>query len=56
MKAVAEKIHRKRSDFYSSTIAPLYRYRQVRIRIMDVGLLTVLFLELAVVIRFVLAN
>jgi hypothetical protein len=56
MKTIAETENRNKSDFYTSTLAPVEQHRKLRIRPMDVMMLTVLFLELGVLMRFLLAK
>jgi hypothetical protein len=56
MKSVAGKWNRKSNDFYTSTIAPVDRKRDRRMRLVDVAMLTVLFLEMGVIIRLFLAK
>jgi hypothetical protein len=56
MKAAAEKQTRVRGDFYTSTIAPINNHRDLHFRALDVLALTVLFLEVGVLIRWLLAK
>ena len=56
MKAAADKANRVRDDFYTSTIAPVNHRRDFRFRALDVFILTVLFLEGAVLLRLFLAK
>jgi hypothetical protein len=56
MKSVASKGHKPTSDFYTSTLAPVEQQRKLRICVMDIAMLTVLFLEMAVLMRFLLAK
>jgi hypothetical protein len=56
MKAATEKQAKVRDDFYSSTLAPVSQRRDLRFRALDVFILTVLFLEAAVLIRLFLAK
>jgi len=56
MKAAADNANRQESDFYLTTLAPLDHQTEARIGAADVLLLTVLFLELAVLIRLLLAS
>ncbi|HET7626666.1 MAG TPA: hypothetical protein VFM25_15535 [Verrucomicrobiae bacterium] len=44
------------ADFYTSTLAPVNQPHGARFRALDAMILIVLFLELAVVARLVLAN
>jgi hypothetical protein len=52
----ATKGTRDKNDFYTSTLAPVDHHAKVRINAFDVAMLTVLFLELAVLMRFLLAK
>ena len=56
MKAFARKTGRQVGDFYQSTLAPLGRRGDRRFGLLDITLLTVLFLEAAISIRLILAN
>ena len=56
MKAATGKETKGRGDFYISTIAPVNHHRDLRFRALDVFILTVLFLEAAVLIRLFLAK
>jgi len=56
MRSIASKANKQTSDFYTSTLAPVEQQSKVRICIVDVVILTVLFLELAVLMRFLLAK
>lgn len=56
MKAAADRGSKEPSDFYLSTIAPVDRRGDKCLRPVDVVMLTVLFLELAVLMRLFLAN
>ena len=56
MKAASESSDRAKGDFYVSTLAPVNRRREVRFRAADAVLLIVLFLELAILTRLLLAN
>jgi hypothetical protein len=56
MKAIAEKTSRQTTDFYLSTLAPVNHPGETRCGIVDIVMLTVLFLEIAVVMRLFLAN
>lgn len=56
MNAAADNINRQGSDFYLTTLAPLDHQTEARIGAQDVLLLTVLFLEMAVLIRLLLAH
>jgi hypothetical protein len=56
MKIVADDENRNRNDFYTSTLAPVNQHGKLRVRSMDFMMLTVLFLELGVLVRFLLAN
>ena len=48
---------RHESDFYTTTLAPLQTgQRALRIHAVDVLMMTVLFLEMGVLVRFLLAN
>jgi hypothetical protein len=53
---VASKGNKDKSDFYTSTLAPVDRHGRIRINVFDVAMLTVLFLELAILVRFLLAK
>ena len=57
MKASSPTHSRAQSDFYTNTLAPVQRgQRTLRIHAVDVLMLTVLFLEVGVLVRFLLAN
>ncbi len=58
MKTIAGDDSRNKNDFYTSTLAPVDQHGKLRLRIrpMDVMMLTVLFLELGVLVRFLLAK
>ena len=57
MKSTAQSERRQESDFYTTTLAPLQTgQRALRIHAVDVLMMTVLFLEMAVLVRFLLAN
>jgi hypothetical protein len=56
MNAAADNTNRQGSDFYLTTLAPLGHQTEARISAPDVLLLTVLFLEMAVLIRLLLGN
>ncbi len=56
MKAIAEKTTRHTSDFYISTLAPVDHQGDSMFGVVDVVMLTVLFLEMAVLVRLFLAN
>lgn len=56
MKAVSESGDKVKGDFYISTLAPVNHRREVRFRAADAVLLIVLFLELAVLTRLLLAS
>ena len=43
-------------NFYSTTLAPVNHSRETQFRAFDAVLMTVLFLELGVVMRLLLAN
>ena len=53
---VASKQYQDKNDFYTSTLAPVDHHAKVRINVFDVAMLTVLFLEVAVLMRFLLAK
>ena len=55
MKAAAHHSNNQR-DFYLSTLAPVDRRRDTPFCAADLMMLTVLFLEIAAVVRLVLAN
>lgn len=44
------------TDFYLSHVAPLNHHHDAPFRYLDMALLTVLFLEIGVLIRLLLAN
>jgi hypothetical protein len=56
MKTIAGNENGNKNDFYTSTIAPVDQHGKFRIRPMDIMILTVLFLELGVLMRFLLAK
>jgi hypothetical protein len=56
MRTVATREHKDKDDFYTSTLAPVDRHGRIRINVFDVAMLTVLFLELAILARFLLAK
>jgi len=57
MKSPGQSERRDQSDFYTTTLAPLqHGQRALRIHAVDVLMMTVLFLEMAVLVRFLLAN
>ena len=57
MKSTGPSERRDQSDFYTNTLAPLQPgQRALRIHATDVLMMTVLFLEMAVLVRFLLAN
>lgn len=56
MKAVARAIRRNKANFYASTLAPVDRRGEVRFRTVDMVMLSVLFLELALLMRWSLAT
>jgi hypothetical protein len=56
MKTIAGTENRTKNDFYTATLAPVDQHGKLRIRPMDVMMLTVLFLELGVLVRFLLAK
>jgi hypothetical protein len=56
MKPVAGKRSRPTYDFYASTLAPVDHQKETRFGILDVAMLSVLFLEMAVLMRLFLAN
>ena len=56
IKSVAGKETRDKNDFYTSTLAPVDHQGKIRIRPLDIVILTVLFLEMAVLMRFLLAK
>ena len=56
MKAVSESTNKGKSDFYVSTLAPVGNRRTVRFNGADAVMLVVLFLEIAVLSRLILAN
>ena len=56
MKAVANKARRTKHDFYNATLAPVNRQRHAQFRFVDVALLAVLFVEMGVLVRYLLAN
>ena len=56
MKAAADKEHKVRGDFYTTTIAPVNHGREIRFCSLDCCLLTVLFLEAAVLVRLFMAG
>ena len=56
MKAVADNGKTKRSDFYTSTVAPVNDCRKGRFCCTDSVMLTVLFLEVAAFVRLFMAN
>ena len=57
MKASGPDHRREHSDFYTTTLAPVHHgQRTLRIHAVDVLMLTVLFLEMGVLVRFLLAN
>lgn len=55
MKAVADE-KSKAGDFYLSTLAPVGHHHDSRFRVVDLIILTVLFLEIGTLIRLILAN
>ncbi|MGN6642509.1 MAG: hypothetical protein ACTHKU_05855 [Verrucomicrobiota bacterium] len=58
MKAVAtaKTLAGTTRNFYSTTLAPVNHSRETQFRAFDAVLMTVLFLELGVVMRLLLAN
>jgi hypothetical protein len=56
VKAATGKITRRVGDFYISTLAPVDQRKQTRINVVDVAVLTVLFMEMAFAARLILAN
>ena len=56
MKLTADGANKQTSDFYTSTLAPVEHHGKVRITAADIVMLTVLFLEMAVLMRFLLAK
>ena len=56
MKAVTGSENKHHSDFYGSTLAPVHHRHNVRFRAADAVLLIVLFLEIAVLTRLLIAN
>jgi hypothetical protein len=57
MKSSEENKANGEGDFYTTTLAPLQNgQRALRMHLVDVALLTVLFLEMAVLVRFLIAN
>jgi hypothetical protein len=58
MSAVAVKraLKRHRKNFYVSTLAPVNYRTEIQFRAVDAVMITVLFLELAVVMRLLLAK
>jgi len=56
MKAISESTGKAKNDFYGSTLAPVNHRREVRFNVSDAVLLVVLFLEIAILSRLLLAN
>jgi hypothetical protein len=56
MKAATESSSKSKNDFYISTLAPVGHRRGVRFNAADAVMLVVLFLEIAVLTRLILAN
>ena len=56
MKAVSESSSKVKNDFYASTLAPVGHRRDMRFNAADAVMLVVLFLEIAVLTRLLLAN
>jgi len=56
VKADSEKRARRAGDFYISTLAPVDHRKDARFGLLDISMLSVLFLELAVLVRLLLAN
>ncbi|MFO1475917.1 MAG: hypothetical protein U1F98_04615 [Verrucomicrobiota bacterium] len=57
MKFIVEKALDEKGDFYTTTLAPITQPRTLCcVSAADVVMLTVLFLELAAVMRFLLAK
>ena len=57
MKSSGQNQRSQHSDFYTTTLAPLHHgQRALRIHMSDLVMLTVLFLEMAVLVRFLIAN
>jgi hypothetical protein len=55
MKSVTDN-EKRDTEFYLCHVAPLNHHRDTPFRYLDMALLTVLFLEIGGLIRFVLAN
>jgi hypothetical protein len=56
MKAVIDSGRRPHHDFYSATLAPINHRRDSRFSLVDIVLLSVLFLEIAGLMRLFLAK
>lgn len=56
MKATGEKRNRVSTDFYLTNLAPVNRRCALCFGMLDVAMLTVLFLEVGVLMRTFLAN
>ena len=58
MKAVAapRAVSGSAENFYPTTLAPVDHRREIQFRIWDAAMMAVLFLEIAVVMRLVLAK
>lgn len=56
MKAAVRVLKRNRSNFYTSSVAPVGTGHEIRFRALDMVMLCVLFLELALAMRWCLAN
>lgn len=56
MKTFVNKAAKYKGDFYRATLAPVNHRHETRCCGMDIAMLTVLFLELAVVMRLFLAQ
>lgn len=56
MRAAGSKAHRYKGDFYKSTLAPVGRRIELRCCGVDIVMLTVLFLEVAALVRLFLAK
>ena len=56
MKAAAHRVSRSKHDFDTATLAPVDRQSDARFRFVDVALMTVLFVEMGVLVRYLLAN
>ena len=56
MKAVSDTGKRARKDYYTSTLAPIGRRHEIRFSVIDAVIMSVLFLEVAGLMRLLLAK